>query len=100
MGLGIGHWGSFGLLNCISKLNCDGCSVEHIILGVCMIIIGVASASIGIGFSILLIRIHRLYRHSGISMAQARSEIKNGLTRNKAAQDAATMVANEIVTDQ
>jgi hypothetical protein len=96
--LGIGELGAFGWVNGI--VQCTIGEAKHIFLGICCILTGLCSTAVTIGSVFMVIKIHKLYRYSGNSMAKAKNEITSEITRNKNVQDAVKAGAAEIVTSQ
>jgi hypothetical protein len=72
----------------------------HIFVGIVVLIIGIGFAVNAFFDSIMLVRIHRIYRSSGASFAKAQQEFTSGVMRNEHVQGAAAGLANEALRSQ
>ena len=98
--LGIGDTGVFGWVNGIGQFTSKDSGGKNYFLGACCLVTALCSSTIAVCSVIIIIKIHKLYRYSGNSMAKARSEITSSLSKNKTLQDTAKMGANEVIKNQ
>ena len=96
--LGIGNLGVFGWINGIDQFTKG--TAKNYFMGTCCLITALCSSLVTVISVIMLIRIHRVYRYSGNSIAKAKEEFSTGLVRNKTVQDVATAAATEVVNSQ
>jgi len=92
--LGIGGMGSSGLILGFKALG-DGAFMTFV--GVLMIIIGVGFGAGSLADFYMLVKIHRLYRSTGASMAKAQAEFTSGVMKNEAVRQAAAEAASASV---
>ena len=92
--LGIGSMGSCGLIIGISAI-AHGDSNGKIFVGICMIILGICFGMSAIGDLHLLKTIHNVYRSTGASVANAKSEFATGMMKNSDIQMAVSNVVKE-----
>ena len=98
MALGIGNMGVFGWINGVDQFT-KGIGVNYF-MGTCCLITALCSTLLTTISVIMLVRIHRVYRYSGNSVAKAKQEFTSGLVRNKTVQEVAVAGATEVVTSQ
>ena len=96
--LGIGDMGVFGWINGVDQFT-KGSGVNYF-MGTCCLITALCSTLVTAISVLMLIRIHRVYRHSGNSVARARQEFTSGIARSKTVQDVAIAGATEAVISQ
>ena len=92
--LGIGTMGSCGLILGVSAIS-HGDSNGKIFVGICMIILGICFGITAIGDLHLLKTIHNVYRSTGASVANAKSEFATGMMKNSDIQMAVSNVVKE-----
>lgn len=96
--LGIGGMGSCGLILAIKELN--GGSGGTIFVGVLMLVTSLGFAFCACADFFLLVRVHRLYRSTGASLAKAQAEFTSGVMKNEQVQQAAAQAAAAGVRNQ
>lgn len=95
--LGIDSTGSSGLILGFSSLSGTG---GQIFVGVLMILVGVGFGLLALADFYLLVRIHKMYRSTGASMAKAQAEFTTGVMKNETVRQAAAEAAREGVRSQ
>jgi hypothetical protein len=95
--LGIGGMGSSGLILGFQGLGGTG---GQIFVGILMIIVGVGFGILALTDFYMLMRIHKMYRSSGASMAKAQAEFTTGVMKNETVRNAAAEAARETVRGQ
>lgn len=96
--LGIGGMGSSGLILGFHAVGSESGGV--IFVGVVMIIIGIGFGLAGLADFYMLVRVHRLYRSTGASLAKAQAEFTTGVMQNESVRQAAAEAARETVRSQ
>jgi len=90
--LGIGSTGASGLIIGFSALSGTGGQVA---IGVFMVINGILFGLAGLADFYMLVRVHRIYRSTGASIAKAQAEFASGVMKNDTVRQAATQAAAE-----
>jgi len=96
-GLGIGGMGSSGLIMGFQHLSGSG---FLIFVGVLMVINGAGFATVALADFYMLVKIHRMYRSTGASMAKAQAEFTSGVMSNESVRQAAAEAASATVKSQ
>merc|ERR1719412_612984 len=94
---GIGGMGSCGLALGIHALGNSG---GETFVGILMIIVGVGFGLSAMADFYMLVKIHKLYRSTGASMAKAQAEFTTGVMKNETVRQAAAEAAREGVRSQ
>merc|ERR1711899_369201 len=94
---GIGGMGSCGLALGIRALGNSG---GETFVGILMIIVGVGFGLSAMADFYMLVKIHKLYRSTGASMAKAQAEFTTGVMKNETVRQAAAEAAREGVRSQ
>ncbi|XP_013411490.1 secretory carrier-associated membrane protein 1 isoform X2 [Lingula anatina] len=81
--LGIDSAGSVGIISALSIVSLDPAT------GAIMFVVGILFALMGLFDIILLIKVHRIYRSTGASLAKARQEFATGVMKNETVQGVA-----------
>jgi len=98
--LGIGNMGASGLIVGLSTIGGKDATGGQIFVGVLMIIVGVCFGLAGLADFFMLVRVHRIYRSTGASLAKAQAEFTSGVMQNEAVRQAAADAARETVRSQ
>lgn len=94
---GIGGMGSCGLYMGSSNI---GQGAGKTFIGILMVIIGLGFGCSAAADLYMLIRIHKLYRSTGASLAKAQAEFTSGVMSNETVRQAAAEAARESVRAQ
>lgn len=94
---GIGGMGSCGLALGIHAVGQSG---GEMFVGILMIIVGVGFGLSAMADFYMLVKIHKLYRTTGASMAKAQAEFTTGVMKNETVRNAAAEAAREGVRSQ
>jgi len=94
--LGIGNTGSCGLILGIREIS-SGSSGGVIFVGVLMLLVALGFGIAALADFFLLVRVHRIYRSTGASMAKAQAEFTSGMMKNEAVRQAAADAASASV---
>lgn len=95
--LGIGNMGSSGLILGFRHLTGGGFTI---FVGVLMVICGIGFTVAALADFYMLIKIHRMYRSTGASMAKAQAEFTSGVMKNESVRQAAADAASASVRNQ
>jgi len=95
--LGIGGMGSSGLIMGFRHLSGGG---FMIFVGVLMVINGAGFVTVALADFYMLVKIHRMYRSTGASMAKAQAEFTSGVMSNESVRQAAAEAASATVKSQ
>jgi len=88
---GIGGMGSCGLFLGFSTLKSGGFLT---FVGILMVVIGAGFGVAAAGDFYMLVRIHRMYRSTGASLAKAQAEFTSGVMKNETVRQAAADAAS------
>jgi len=94
--IGIGNTGSCGLILGISEIS-SAKSGGVIFVGVLMLITALGFGVAALADFFLLVRVHRIYRSTGASMAKAQAEFTSGMMKNESVRQAAADAAQATV---
>jgi len=95
--LGFGNMGSSGLILGFRHLG-DGGFLTFV--AVLMVLTGAGFSAAALADFYMLVKIHRLYRSTGASVAKAQAEFTSGVMKNEAVRQAAAEAARESVRSQ
>jgi len=90
--------GASGIIGGIELIRVGG--AKYIVIGIFVLIVGLAFAVTAVFIFLMLVRVHRVYRSTGASFAKAQQEFASGVMRNEHAQGAATNIASEAIRNQ
>ena len=100
--LGIGNMGSSGIWVGSAAIQAGGGG--KIVVGALMVVQGICFALAAVADLIMLMRVHKIYRSTGASIAKAQAEFTSGVVKNdtfrQAAAQAATDAAREGMRSQ
>ena len=98
--LGIGSTGSCGLITGITTATNSNSTGFQMFVGILMIIASVAFGLCALADFYLLVKVHRMYRGTGGSMAKAQAEFTTGVMKNDTVRQAAADAAAAGVRQQ
>jgi len=92
--------GSSGLYTGLKAIGMDEATGGIIFAGVLMILVGIGFGLAALADFYFLVKIHRLYRSTGASLAKAQAEFTTGVMQNETVRQAAAEAARESVRSQ
>nr|XP_045622049.1 secretory carrier-associated membrane protein 1-like isoform X3 [Procambarus clarkii] len=97
--IGIPGTGSCGFILGLSTLGQDNTPANYIV-GIIVFMIALGFAAVAAVDTILLIKVHRIYRSTGASFAKAQAEFSQGVMRNEHVQNVTANAASAAVRNQ
>ncbi|XP_022253897.1 secretory carrier-associated membrane protein 1-like isoform X1 [Limulus polyphemus] len=91
--IGIPGIGGCGIVNGLASLQSRPVTMSNYAVGGIVLVIGFLWGVVAVTSSIMLLKIHKIYRNSDASFAKAQEEFAHGVVRNEYVQSAATNAA-------
>jgi len=98
--IGIPGGGACGLIRGLTVMRTQPIQASNYAVGTMLLIIGLLFAFLTLCQVVMLLKVHRLYRTTGMSFAKAQQEFTTGIMRNEHVQSAASDAAQSAVRNQ